>query len=94
MLKLQPTVGTMTNKNELQKSANGTPYIKVCIAVDEGYYWSTLFGASANYIDTYANVGAQIFIEDWSLKKTEKEGKSYYDFIINKCRIVKNGGDK
>lgn len=86
MIKLMPTVMTLTNKNEIQQSTKGTAYMKICVASEDQYIWSAVFGGTANYINDYANIGAQIFIEEWHLTKKDK----YYDFIITKCRIVKN----
>lgn len=88
---LMPTMGTLVQKGEVQTSKDNKVYSKVCIALNDQYIWCALFSGTANYIDSYAKVGAQIFLEDWHFTKNDK----YYDFVISKCRIVKNsGGDK
>lgn len=90
MVKLMPVVATMTNKGELSCKENGSEYSKICVALEDQFYWCAVFGATARYIEEYANVGAKLFLEDWTLKKNG----NYYDFQIRKLNIVKNGGDK
>lgn len=94
MLKLMPRIGTITNKQEIETGKDGKPYVKLCVAIGEEYYWCTAFAFTAKYIDTYANIGAKIFLDEWCIK----QNKEYTNFIINKIEIVKNaianGGDK
>ncbi|MGL5803147.1 MAG: hypothetical protein ACRCX7_11235 [Cetobacterium sp.] len=89
-IKLMPTMATLTNKKELVEKADGKIYMKVCVAIDGAFFWCVLFGGTATYIDEYANVGAQLFLEDWTMNKSE----SFYDFAILRTKIIRNGDDK
>lgn len=93
-MKLIPTVATLTIKGELKTSKNGIPYMKCSFAVDNTFIWATIYSASATYIETYANVGASIFLEEWLVKQNKLDDKTYYDFNISRLKIIKNGGDK
>ena len=87
-IKMMPTMATLTNKNSIIESDKGKIHMKVCVAIDNQYFWCVLFGGTAEYINQYANVGAQLFLEDWTMKKSE----SFYDFCLLRCKIIKNGG--
>lgn len=90
MLKLMPRIGTITNKQTLEVGKDSKPYIKLCVAVGDKYYWCTAFAYTAKYIDTYANIGAKLFLDEWGVK----QNKDYTNFIINKADIIKNGEAK
>lgn len=92
MLKLIPVIATLTRKDE--KKGSDISYLKFSVAIDDIFYNCTIFRAGADYLDNYVKVGAKLFFEDWVVKKNEKDGKTYFDFIINRVSIVKNGGDK
>lgn len=84
MIKFMPIVATLTHKNELQTSNNGSEYMKISIAVDDVYYWCTIFGATAKYINNYGKVGKKLFLKDWKFKKND----SGYDIIITSLEIL------
>ncbi|MGL4998096.1 MAG: hypothetical protein ACRC5T_03935 [Cetobacterium sp.] len=88
MPKMMPTVGILTNKKMMETSDDNKSYLKICLAIDNQYYWCAVFGAVAKYITEYANIGSSIFVEEWSVNKNE----NYYDFSIARCKIIKNGG--
>jgi len=83
MIKFIPELATLTRKGEL-KTSNGHPYMKISIAVDDVYYWCTLFNATATYINNYGKVGQKVFIKDWKFKSNEKG----YDIIITSLQLV------
>lgn len=90
MIKLQPTIATLTIKGELKTSTTGIPYMKCSIAVDDTYLWITIYSASATYINNYANVGAVLFLEEWNIKQNKVDDKTFHDFHISRLKIVKN----
>lgn len=89
-IKMMPVVATMTNKNEMIHTDEGKNYMKICVAIDNMYFWCVLFGGTADYINQYANVGAQLFLEDWTMKKSD----SFYDYAILRVKIIKNSDVK
>lgn len=89
-IKMMPTMATLTKKNEMVIGEAGKNYLKICVAIDNQYFWCVLFGGTATYIDNYGNVGAQLFLEDWSMNKND----NYYDFVILRTKIVRNAEEK
>ncbi|MGL5713513.1 MAG: hypothetical protein ACRCX2_10880 [Paraclostridium sp.] len=90
MIKLMPTVVAVVIKNEMATTTEGKTYMKICIANESDYIWCAVFGATAQYVNSYLNIGAKVFLEEWNMSINGK----YYDFTINKIKIIKNGDDK
>ena len=89
MLRLIPVVGTLTVIKGHKKLPNGTSVLTVCFVVDNKFYWCSAYGATADYLNNYAEIGTQMFAKEWSLKVNVSGGKTYYDMIISKCEIIK-----
>ena len=87
MINLIPAVATLTKKLSLERSSRGNKYLRFSVAIEDEYYWVIAFKQTAIYLDTYANVGAKIFIKEWGLKSNQKSGN---DIIVNKIEIIKN----
>lgn len=90
MIKLMPTVATVTKINDLMETSSGKELCKICIVLDNQYYWCACFGGTAKYLSEYAKNGSQLFLEDWLLKVNERNDKQYYDFYIYRCQIVRS----
>lgn len=91
MLKLMPTIAVLTRKDE--KKGGDVSYLKFSVAIDDVFYNCTIFRGGADFLDDYGKIGAKLFFEDWVVKKNQKGDKTYFDFIVNRVKIVKNGGD-
>lgn len=89
-IKMMPIMATLTSKKEFIQKDDGKTYMKICVAIDGMFFWCVVFGGTAEYLNQYANVGAQLFLEDWTMKKSD----SFYDYCVLRTKIIRNAEEK